>query len=137
METPDGNDAPHHATRALDIARGLRDTFGLGVQNVVYLLKRWRDRADVPLQDRALGLIAAAACIDAAQPPVTLVEVRGLVADLRAHFGDDRERMRSELAAYLTYRGATAAQRLRADVMLRDAWHAHRSSTTPHIEKAA
>ncbi len=114
------NDAPHPATRALDVARGLFDTLRPPPAELADLLRRWRDRADVPLQDRALAMIAAMVATDALQEPVTIREVFALIADLRAFFGSDRATMRSELAKYLTIRGATAQQRMRADALLRD-----------------
>lgn len=112
----------HAAARALSLAQGFHYTCRPGLRNLVYLLLRWRDFHAIPLTDRAINLIAAAVITAAPPAPVTALEVSSLIADLRAYFDPttERQRMRSELKAYLTIRGASAEQMMRADVRLRE-----------------
>ncbi len=101
--------------RAVVLARGLRESFGLDAQNVQYLLERWRVRHDVDVPRERLQLVVRMVFADPPPAPMTKKEAETVVAAAVADFADTPEVGRATLRAWCYRRGGmtgTQVQRL-------------------------
>ncbi len=124
-------DAP--LVRALRLARALHETFGVGRDNLTFLLVRWRDVAGVALREDVLGLLATMVVTDAhhAQPPMTTAEAADVATDAARYFST-LDIARHEVQRYANRRNATPEQCIRLDALVRRAWDRHRVSEADH-----
>jgi hypothetical protein len=91
--------------RAVVIARGLRETFGLDRQNVAYLVNRWRARHEIPVPPQRLELAVHMVFTDPPPAPLTTGQADALVEAAVEDFSDTPEAGRTALRAYCARRG--------------------------------
>jgi hypothetical protein len=127
------NDEP--LTRALHLARGLRRTFLLDVGDLQWFMQRWARIQGLEISRESLQLIAAAVVADDSRP-LTIAEAHRIAESAAQDFARLDE-ARAAARHFAQTLGADAAQCVRLDTLVRKAWNARSSSTTPHIEKAA
>jgi hypothetical protein len=114
----------HPATRALELARCTRDTFGLNdPANLGWLMHRWNVRAGTGLHPDTLALIVRVALFgEADRHAITTAEARDIADSAASDFSTLRE-ARTNALHYAELRGADVAQRQRLDLLVRDTWH--------------
>jgi hypothetical protein len=113
----------HPLERARALGTELRTTFALTAPEIQWLLARWRDVADVPIPDDALGLVARLVVIDTATAPLTVAEARGIATSAVQDFAT-LEDARGAVQRYAALRGADAVQCAKLDTLVREKWHA-------------